>query len=69
MNLVPKLSLASVAGVSIVLATNGYLRVEREVALFDADRARDEVLIGETLAPAVQAVWTTDGEDARRSRW
>ena len=62
MNLVPKLSLAIVAGVSIVLATNGYLRVQREVALFDADRARDEVLIGDTLAPAVETVWSTDGE-------
>jgi two-component system NtrC family sensor kinase len=62
MNLVPKLSLAFVAGVSIVLGTNGYLRVQREVALFDADRARDEVVIGETLAPAVQTVWSTDGE-------
>ena len=34
MNLVPKLSLTFIGGVSLILAVNGYLRVRREVALF-----------------------------------
>jgi two-component system NtrC family sensor kinase len=63
MNLVPKLSLAFIAGVSVILAVNGYLRVRREVALFESDRVRDDVLIGETLAPAIAAVWRTEGRD------
>ena len=40
---------------------NGYLRVRREVALFESDRIRDNVQIGKTLAAAVAAVWETDG--------
>ena len=67
MNLVPKLSLAFVAGVSIVLAANGYLRIERDVAMFDAARLRDDVLIGETLASAVETVWRVDGADSAQA--
>ncbi len=63
MNIVPKLSLAFIAGVSVILAVNGYLRVKREVALFESDRVRDDVLIGETLVPAVSAVWRTEGRE------
>ena len=63
MKLVPKLSLAFVTGTFIVLAGNGYFRVQRDVALFDSDRARDDVLIGETLAAAVETVWKSDGPE------
>ncbi len=61
MNLVPKLSLAFIGGVSLLLAVNGYVRVRREVSLFESDRIRDDVQIGKTLAAAVTAVWQTDG--------
>ncbi len=61
MKLVPKLSVAFIGGVSVILAVNGYLRVRREVALFESDRIRDDVQIGKTLAAAVAAVWQTDG--------
>jgi two-component system NtrC family sensor kinase len=64
MKLVPKLSVAFIAGVSIVLALNGYFRVRREVALFESDRVRDDVLIGEALGAAVETVWRREGEDA-----
>jgi signal transduction histidine kinase len=67
MKLVPKLSLAFVAGMLIVLAGNGYFRVQRDVALFDSDRARDDVLIGETLAAAVETVWKSDGPERARA--
>jgi signal transduction histidine kinase len=63
MNLVPKLTLTFIAGVSLILAVNGFLRVRREVALFETDRIRDDVQIGETLAAAVTAVWQLDGEE------
>jgi signal transduction histidine kinase len=67
MKLVPKLSLAFIGTVSIVLAANGYLRVKREVALFDSDRVRDDVLMEEALASAVETVWKSDGRDAALS--
>jgi signal transduction histidine kinase len=62
MKLVPKLSAAFIAGVSIILAANGYFRVEREVAQFESDRIRDDVAIGQTLGAAVSSVWRADGE-------
>jgi two-component system NtrC family sensor kinase len=61
MKLVPKLNLAFIAGVSVILAANGYLRVRREVALFESDRVRDDVVIGETLGAAVETVWRSEG--------
>ena len=64
MKLVPKLSLAFIAGISIVLAINGYFRVKREVALFESDRVRDDVLIGEALGAAVETVWKREGGEA-----
>jgi signal transduction histidine kinase len=63
MNLVPKLSTAFIAGFSLILAANGYRRVHREVAIFEADRIRDDVQIGKTLSAAVTTVWHTDGQD------
>ncbi len=63
MNLVPKLTLTFIAGVSVILAVNGLFRVRREVALFETDRIRDDVQIGETLAAAVTTVWNSDGEE------
>jgi signal transduction histidine kinase len=61
MKLVPKLSLAFIAGVSIILAANGYFRVQREVALFESDRIRDDVVMARTLGAAVATVWQSDG--------
>ncbi len=63
MNLVPKLSLTFIAGVSVVLAINGYLRVRREVALFESDRIRDGAQVAKTLAVAVSTVWQADGSE------
>ena len=62
MNLVPKLSMAFLAGMSLILAVNGYRRVRREVALFESDRIRDDVQIGKTLAAAVTSVGRVDGQ-------
>jgi signal transduction histidine kinase len=63
MRLVPKLTIALVAGTLVVLATNGYLRVRREVAVLQTDRVRDHALLGRALGAAVAAVWRSDGRD------
>jgi two-component system, NtrC family, sensor kinase len=63
MNIVPKLTLALVTGMCFVLAANGYLRVRREVGMFEADRARDHEMIGRSLAAAVTSVWRSEGEE------
>src|SRR5580658_5244799 len=61
MRLVQKLSLAFMLGTTAILATNGLLRVRREVALFQADRKRDHDLIGRTVGASVAAVWRSEG--------
>ena len=66
MKIIPKLTLALFAGTSVILAVNGYLRVERERGYFDADRVRDHEMIGRSLEAATEAVWRSDGENAAR---
>ncbi|HTA93596.1 MAG TPA: histidine kinase dimerization/phospho-acceptor domain-containing protein, partial [Polyangiaceae bacterium] len=61
MKLVPKLTLMFILGTSAVLAVNGYLRVRREVGLFESDRVRDHELMARAIAHAAQEVWRTDG--------
>jgi signal transduction histidine kinase len=60
----PKLTLALVGGTCAVLALNGYLRVQRERAFYEADRLRDHEMIGRSLGAAAAAVWKSDGERA-----
>ncbi len=64
MRIVPKLTLALVAGTCVILAINGYFRVRREVAFFESDRMRDHEMIGRSLGAAVSAMWTTEGRTA-----
>jgi two-component system NtrC family sensor kinase len=63
MKLVPKLGLAFIGGVSVILAVNGYLRVQREVGLFESNRVHDDALIGRTLSAAVAGVWSASGTE------
>ncbi len=62
MKIVPKLTLSLVAGTCVILAVNGYLRVRREVTLFEADRLRDHEMIGRSLAAAATSVWKAEGQ-------
>jgi two-component system, NtrC family, sensor kinase len=62
MRLVQKLSLGFMAATTAILAVNGYFRVHREIALFQADRVRDHDLIAHALTVAVAAVWRSEGE-------
>lgn len=64
MKIIPKLTLALVAGTCILLGANGYLRVQRERGYFEADRSRDHAMIGRSLEAAAAAVWRSDGQDA-----
>jgi signal transduction histidine kinase len=67
MKIVPKLTAALVCGMCVVLAINGYFRVRRERAAFEAERMRRHVLIGRAVRAAVRASWTTEGEEAALS--
>jgi two-component system, NtrC family, sensor kinase len=62
MRVVPKLTLAFILCSSAVLALNGFLRVEREVAVYEKERTRDHRLIGLALGETVGAVWRSEGE-------
>lgn len=64
MKIIPKLTLALVGGTCVILAVNGYLRVQRERTYFEADRIRDHEMIGRSLGSAAAAVWKSDGEQA-----
>jgi signal transduction histidine kinase len=46
------------------LAAFAYVRLQREIALFDSDMRRDHRTLGRTLAVAVGQVWESDGDDA-----
>ncbi len=61
MKLVQKLALALIGGSTVLLSVNGVLRVEREVATLQADRVRDQDLVGRSLGSAFAAVWRSDG--------
>ncbi len=61
MKLVPKLTTMFILSTSVVLGVNGYLRVRREVGLFESDRVRDHQVMARVVARAALAVWKTDG--------
>ena len=61
MKLVPKLTMMFILSMSAALGVNGYLRVRREVGLFESDRVRDHELMANVIARAASAVWKTDG--------
>ncbi len=64
MRLAKRLGIALILGVFLVLAAFAYVRLEREVQLFDSDMRRDHRTLGETLAVAVAQTWESEGEDA-----
>jgi len=61
MKLVQKLTVMFILSTSTVLAVNGYLRVRREVGLFESDRVRDHQVMAKVLAQAALAIWKSDG--------
>jgi hypothetical protein len=64
MKLVPKLAAALIAGTFAVLVPNGYLRVQREVAVLRSDRVRDHALLVDRSGPPSPR--SGEQEDGRR---
>jgi two-component system, NtrC family, sensor kinase len=62
MRVVPKLTLAFILCTSAILALNGFLRVKREVRVYEEDRTRDHRLMGLALGEATAVIWNSDGE-------
>jgi signal transduction histidine kinase len=63
MRLALKVILASVLGTVAVLVIFAWVRVDREVALFDSEMRKDHRLIGATLAVSVRTTWSSLGPD------
>lgn len=63
MKLVRRLTLYLLLAVGVVFGVDSYLSVRRHLALFDEDIRRDEKLLGNALARAVERVWQRQGED------
>ena len=64
MKLAKRLGIALILGVFLVLAAFAYVRLEREVQLFDSDMRRDHRTLAETLAVAVAQTWESEGKHA-----
>lgn len=64
MKLARKLALALIVGVTLVLVANAYLRVQREIGLFESDMRRDDRMMARALRAAVSEVWRSEGEAA-----
>ncbi len=64
MKIVPKLTVALVAGMCIVLGINGYIRVTRETRALEDERLRRHAVIARAVRTAVRATWKVDGEEA-----
>jgi signal transduction histidine kinase len=61
MRLAGKLTLVLLLCLMAPLSVDGYLRVAREVSLFETDMRRDHQVLGEALGAAIEAAWRTDG--------
>jgi two-component system NtrC family sensor kinase len=66
MTLARKFTFALVLGISMVMAVNAYVRIQREAAVFEADQARDQHSLGRTLSAAIKAVYQSEGEESAR---
>ncbi|MBI2377675.1 MAG: HAMP domain-containing protein [Deltaproteobacteria bacterium] len=64
MRLTAKLSLALSLAILLVLGAHAFVRVRREVQLFERDMRRDHHLLGRTVAGAAARAWLTAGEPA-----
>jgi two-component system NtrC family sensor kinase len=63
MRLMLKFALAYLLGLIVVLSVYTYFLVRREAEVFADDMRRDDVLIGEVFASALQGIWQLAGPD------
>jgi len=62
MKLSLKFTLTFLIGMGAVLAIFSYLRIQREIALFESDSRKDQEAMGRDLAAAVVRIWHLSGE-------
>ena len=62
MRLTVKLSLALLPGILVVLAASAYLEMRRDVAAFNIDSRRDDLLIGSLVTETINRVWDIAGQ-------
>lgn len=67
MKLARRLTLWLLLGMTAILILSGYLRVKREILLFESDMRHDQHLLGQVLGAAVASVWHRDGEVPARN--
>jgi two-component system, NtrC family, sensor kinase len=63
MRLARKLILATLAGMALVLAASAYVRITRELELFERDMIMDHAVLARTLANALPRVWADRGRE------
>lgn len=61
MKLALKLTIALVVGIVAILSIDAYLRVKREMSIYEKDTRRDQASLGRVIASAVAEEWTTEG--------
>src|SRR4051812_38549074 len=66
MKLARKLVFGLLLGIIVVFVASAWLRVVREVELFDRDTARDDLLVGRAIATSVRRTLQVEGETATR---
>jgi two-component system NtrC family sensor kinase len=64
MKLARKMVFGLLIGIIGVLLISAWLRVYREVELFDSDMERDDLLVGRAIATGVLRTWRAEGEHA-----
>ncbi|MDJ0765832.1 MAG: ATP-binding protein [Myxococcota bacterium] len=62
MRLTWKIALTIAVTICVVLGVDGYLRVHRQIALFEADIERDHLSMGRATAAALTEAWLSHGE-------
>ena len=64
MKLARKLVFGLLLGTIAVLALSAWIRVAREVEMFNRDMQRDDLLVGRAIATGVSRAWRVEGETA-----
>ena len=67
MKLTLKITLATLAGVLLIVAGYSWVTVRRQVAQFDRDNRAEHLVLGRALAAAVATAWRDGGQDAAMS--
>src|SRR5689334_10108621 len=63
MKIIPKLTLALVGGMCVVLGANGYVRVKRETAAFERERVARHRRAATAMSAAMSGAWKRQGQE------